>query len=815
MPRPDVRTRLIAFFGTVVVIMAGIGPVAAAARPTTQAESPSAAAVGPPAARADSLVTDEDTARSIDVLANDSGALDPASLTVTAPFHGGASVDQATGLVRYQPAPHYNGPDSFSYTVCDATAACASSSVGVTVQFFGRYRLIGSHSPLPGGGSLQTQLPDGTGKSEPIVSAFGQRTAMSPDGKWLAITGGDAVIFKWTATDDDRAFYALPTTDSPSWSATGAFLIVGSGPNIYRFAAPTPPTDIDPPLLKEPTQFTYDIPDGTGGTVTVPVLGYHPSWGERGVAFENWTEYVDPINVVDHIGIALVPDPGIAPAVLFEGSYHDPDWSSDGRLAVGCPGGLCVGAPNAAGEYTSLAPLPGNLPAQDPNDIRWSPDASKIAFSNMVVNADGSTANGSRVIRENRTDVNTTDLSWDTRPYSPPVAPWARDGQLAYQRGDRSGAARHGLQASNPDASGGRSIVDSADSRTVIAPVWSPDGRRIAFLAPDTSSSLYELEVMNGDGSGRARLAGDAYGEIAWSPDGQEILFSVSNCCAHGLFAIHPDGTGQRKISETGVRYPSYSPDGRFIVFQQGDGQTARVAYMRADGSAPPALLPGLGTSTSSEPAIARDGRLAFSSVYIYVAQMLWDPTPLAWSVHQITFDTRTPIKHSDMQPAWSPDGTALAYSRVDDPQAVGPDSFQRLYLVNDDGSRDTLIARSDTYEFTHPTWGPRPDATPPPTISAVTPSSGPTAGGTAVTISGTGFGGPGTTVSLGGVLATVSGGSTSSLSVTSPAHAAGAVDVVVTNPDSQTVTQAAAFTYADATPPPTISAVTPSSGPT
>ena len=98
-----------------------------------------------------------------------------------------------------------------------------------------------------------------------------------------------------------------------------------------------------------------------------------------------------------------------------------------------------------------------------------------------------------------------------------------------------------------------------------------------------------------------------------------------------------------------------------------------------------------------------------------------------------------------------------------------------------------------------------------PPTLSSVSPISGPTAGGTVLTLTGTQFV-TGATVSVGGVAATsVNVASSTSITATAPAHAAGAVNVVVTNPDGQSATLNNAYTYIA---PPTLSSVSPTSGP-
>lgn len=82
------------------------------------------------------------------------------------------------------------------------------------------------------------------------------------------------------------------------------------------------------------------------------------------------------------------------------------------------------------------------------------------------------------------------------------------------------------------------------------------------------------------------------------------------------------------------------------------------------------------------------------------------------------------------------------------------------------------------------------------PVVSSVTPGSGPTTGGTLVAIGGSGFQ-TGAAVSFGGVPATgVSVTGPSLISATTPAHAAGAVAVSVTNPDSQSGSLSNGFTF-------------------
>lgn len=125
------------------------------------------------------------------------------------------------------------------------------------------------------------------------------------------------------------------------------------------------------------------------------------------------------------------------------------------------------------------------------------------------------------------------------------------------------------------------------------------------------------------------------------------------------------------------------------------------------------------------------------------------------------------------------------------------------VVVINPDAQSATL-----TNGFTYLTAAP--------TISSITPNTGTTAGGTYITIAGTGFYGT-PTLTIGGSSATsITVRSANKITAYTPAHAAGAVNVVLTNQDTQGVTATNGFTYASfGNPAPTISLVSPSSGTT
>jgi hypothetical protein len=130
----------------------------------------------------------------------------------------------------------------------------------------------------------------------------------------------------------------------------------------------------------------------------------------------------------------------------------------------------------------------------------------------------------------------------------------------------------------------------------------------------------------------------------------------------------------------------------------------------------------------------------------------------------------------------------------------AGPAGIVDVTVTTPAGTSGTLLADQFTYDAR-------------PTVTAVSPTAGPTAGGTPVTITGTGFT-HGSTVKFGTNSATgVVVNSATSISVHSPVGAAGTIHVTVTTPGGTSATSAADdFTY-DALP--TVTAVSPSAGPT
>jgi Tol biopolymer transport system component len=135
------------------------------------------------------------------------------------------------------------------------------------------------------------------------------------------------------------------------------------------------------------------------------------------------------------------------------------------------------------------------------------------------------------------------------------------------------------------------------------SPVWSPDGRKIAFEGGSSRRYIYTVRV---DGTDLRRLtrSGDPHGP-AWSPDGKKIAF-VSwspGSAPNKLYVIDADGTGQRRLTLMAPNEASWSPNGA-IAFTTFDG----FFRIDADGRGLKKLFSVNSAASETRPSLSWDG---------------------------------------------------------------------------------------------------------------------------------------------------------------------------------------------------------------
>jgi Tol biopolymer transport system component len=268
-------------------------------------------------------------------------------------------------------------------------------------------------------------------------------------------------------------------------------------------------------------------------------------------------------------------------------------------------------------------------------------------------------------------------------------------GTIAFVRGDH-------VWLMHADGSGQRRLTRGAD------PSWSPDGRRIA-LSVDRNrsdfSSYSQIWVIDADGDGLRRLTTgeqpyDTHSSPVWSPDGKTIAFEGYNDGNYWINVVGLDGSGQRELSQKGGPYvdvaPVWAPDGRSIAFTHSDA----VYVMRPDGSRRRMLARMKGATLTWGGAWSPDGRrIAFLS-----DGDLWVMNANGRRPQKLV---DSPGKES-YEIAWSPDGQKLAFSvleRGSSRRSLEADS--EVFVVNADGSDLRKLTDNDRVADDDPVWSP------------------------------------------------------------------------------------------------------------
>jgi Tol biopolymer transport system component len=174
----------------------------------------------------------------------------------------------------------------------------------------------------------------------------------------------------------------------------------------------------------------------------------------------------------------------------------------------------------------------------------------------------------------------------------------------------RRPAAWATLAFSRPEAAGGGVYLIGRRGARLLAraglePAWSPDGRRVAYVAPG-SGGASDVFVKDADGTHRGRITrtdGVYEASPSWSPDGLRLAFERDGT----IVVARADGSRARLLTRGWS--PSWSPGGKRIAFER-DGD---LFLMRASGGTPSRLTAT--TAAESAPSWARDGRrLAYVS---------------------------------------------------------------------------------------------------------------------------------------------------------------------------------------------------------
>lgn len=233
----------------------------------------------------------------------------------------------------------------------------------------------------------------------------------------------------------------------------------------------------------------------------------------------------------------------------------------------------------------------------------------------------------------------------------------------------------------------------------VVLPKWSPDGSQILFAVKD----VWNLYIINEDGTGLTQLTDFRSNNGDWSPDGKKIIFQSDHQNEPqdrpDIYQIDVDGENLKEIlDEPPIADfgPRFTPDGSQVIFISDRTGNYEIFQMNDDGSNLIQL-----TQTDSpiiDISISPDGNhIAFTYAYAYPqAADLYiigkDGSPD--SMVQVTDNKGAAFDDSS---SWSMDGKKIFFSS-------NRSGNYDLWSINVDGS-DPVQLTDDEYYDSYPDY--------------------------------------------------------------------------------------------------------------
>ena len=254
--------------------------------------------------------------------------------------------------------------------------------------------------------------------------------------------------------------------------------------------------------------------------------------------------------------------------------------------------------------------------------------------------------------------------------------------------------------------------VDSELSGHLGRPDISPDGKKIAFIyAKDASNDVWEIYSADITGKNVVQLTHFPEARIkkgpVWSPDGKQLAFHADIAGGAQIFVMDSDGKNLVQLTHSpGYNVePHWSPDGSKIVYNLSipEAGTVQMLSMNSDGTNVE-LLPNPDGQNWYPRIIANDRVVFTSDVHHRDFYDIFTMNPDSSDIRQLTT-----VKAINWFPEHSPDGSQIAFtSNRDDPELSDSGNYN-IYIMNHDGNDIRQITDLPGQEI-HPKWHPSGD---------------------------------------------------------------------------------------------------------